>query len=125
MKRIISLALVCIMLLGCVFALASCGKSYKNPEEAVEILEEEGYIVYLNEFKNYIYAYYNNVHEKAFEEIEIFYYSDEDAAEKAWETLEAQLKAKADAKDENYQYSYGIDGSLIYYGTKAAIKAAK
>lgn len=27
MKRIISLTLVCVMLLGCVFALASCGKT--------------------------------------------------------------------------------------------------
>ena len=125
MKRILALILAVAMLTCSVFALASCGKSYKNPEEAVEILEKEGYTVYLNESKSYIYAYYNNVNEKAFEEIEIFYYADKAAAEKAWETLEGQLKAKADAKDENYQYKYDIDGSLIYYGTKAAIKAAK
>ena len=129
MKKIISFALVCVMLLGAMLTLSSCGKSYHNPAEAKEILEEEGYTVAVNEAPNgcktYIHAYYNNVNEKAFEEIEIFYYEDEAAAEAAWEAQSKDFEDKVAAQDKDYKYEYGIDGALIYYGTKAAIKAAK
>ena len=34
MKRIISAILLCVLCLGCVFALASCGSPSKDPEKA-------------------------------------------------------------------------------------------
>ena len=129
MKKIISFALVCVMLVGAMLTLSSCGKSYQNPAEAKEILEEEGYTVTVNEAPNgcktYIYADYNNVKEKAFEEIEIFYYEDEAAAEAAWEAQSKAFEDKVAKQDKDYKYEYGIDGALIYYGTKGAVKAAK
>ena len=130
MKRIISFALICVMLVGCVFALASCGAPDSDPKEAKAALEEEKYEVTLKEnvagCKAYIYACCNNVNEKSFEEIEIFYYDSKDAAEKAWnDSMSEKFEKLVAAQDEDYKYEYGIDGALIYYGTKAAIKAAK
>lgn len=130
MKKIISFALVCVMLVGAMLTLSSCGKSYEIPAEAKEILEEEGYTVTTeeapNDCKTYIHAYYNNVNEKTFDEIEIFYYENEAEAEAAWTaTKEPLFKAKVAEQDKDYKYEYGLDGALIYYGTKGAVKAAK
>ncbi len=129
MKKIISFALVCVMLLGAMLTLSSCGKSYKIPAEAKEILEEEGYTVSINEApsgcKTYIYASYNNVKEKTFDEIEIYYYEDKAAAEAAWTTMSGAFEKDVAEQDKDYKYEYGIDGALIYYGTKGAVKAAK
>ena len=42
MKKIISLALVCVMLMGCVFALASCGKISESYAEKINKAAEKG-----------------------------------------------------------------------------------
>ena len=130
MKKIISTVLVCVLLLGCVFALASCGAPDSDPKEAKANLEEEGYTVTLREnFDGYaatLYAYYNNVNKKEFNEIYIYYFSDEAAAEKAWESLEKVYSEEAESKkDTALEIKYGIDGNLIYKGTVDAVKAAR
>ena len=125
MKKIISFALVCVMLLGCVFALASCGKSYTTPDEAKAALEEAGYTVYVNESKTYLYANFNNVNKKAYDEIHIYYYDSESAAQAAWTVKSAEYEKQVSEQDEEYKYEYAIDGSVIYYGTKEAVKTIK
>ena len=42
MKKIISLALVCVMLMGCVFALASCGNISESYAEKINKAAEKG-----------------------------------------------------------------------------------
>ena len=130
MKKIISTVLVCVLLLGCVFALASCGAPDSDPKEAKANLEEEGYTVALREnvdgYAATLYAYYNNVNKKEFNEIYIYYFSDEAAAEKAWESLEKVYSEEAESKkDTAFEIKYGIDGKLIYKGTVDAVKAAR
>ena len=43
MKKIISLALVCVMLMGCVFALASCGKTLSGTYKGDAIVASATY----------------------------------------------------------------------------------
>ena len=130
MKKIISTILVCVLLLGCVFVLASCGTPNSDPAEAKASLEKKGYTVTLKE--NYagcaatIYAEKNNVNKKQFDSIEIFYYKDEAAANEAWKTLEAQFEAEAGPKaGTDSEIVYGIEGKVIYKGTADAVKASK
>ena len=129
MKKIISFVLVCVMLLGCAFTLCSCGEPDSDPKDAVKSLEKDDYTVTVKEniggCKTYIYAYYNNLKEKCFDEVEIYYYADEAAAQKAYEAKSKVFEALVEKQDEDYKYEYGIDGALIWDGTKAAIKAAK
>lgn len=42
MKKIVSLALVCVLLLGCVFALASCGNISESYAEKVNQAAKDG-----------------------------------------------------------------------------------
>ena len=129
MKKIVSTILVCVLLLGCVFALASCGAPDSDPKKAEEALKEEGYTVFVRE--NYdgcvytISAQKDDVKEKKFDDIEIRYYADETAAENAWKTLEALYAKEAETKEgTDYEIKYGIDGTVIYKGTVDAVKAA-
>ncbi len=130
MKKIISTVLVCVLLLGCVFVLASCGAPNSDPQKAMEALKEEGYTdITLKENNNgrtTVYARKDNINEKEFDFIEIFYYKDEAAAKEAWKTLEEEFAKEAESKkDTDYEIKYGIDGALIYKGTPDAVKAAK
>ena len=130
MKKIISTVLVCVLLLGCVFTLASCGAPNSDPQKAKAALEDKDYSVTLKE--DYpgcvatIYAVKNDINKKKFDSIEIFYYKDEAAAKEAWKTLEKQFEAEAEPKkDTDSEIKYGIEGALIYKGTPRAVKAAK
>ena len=130
MKKIISTVLLCVLLCGCMFALASCGAPNSDPKAAAEALKEEGYVVTLNEspvgYKATIVATKNNVKEKEFEYVEIYYFNSEADAETAFDTLSTKFSAEAEElKGTDYEIEYGISGSLIYKGTSGAIKAAK
>ena len=45
MKKMISTILVCVMLVGCVFTLASCTGPNSDPDKAEASLKEAGYTV--------------------------------------------------------------------------------
>ena len=131
MKRIISTMLVCVLLLGCVFVLASCGKKpNEDYKTAASALEDDGYTVELKE--NFggcaatIYAYKNDVKEKTFDEIYIYYFDSEDKAEAAWDLVAESYEAEQEEKKgTDYAIKCGLEGKLIYKGTKAAVKASK
>jgi len=129
MRKIISTILVCVLLLGCVAALASCGTPDSDPKAAKAALEEEGYTVTLKE--NYgeydatIFAYNNNIKEKKYDEITIYYFKDAAAANAAWDTLSEVYEKEAESKKgTDYEIEYGIDGKIIYVGTVDAVDAA-
>lgn len=129
MKKIISTVLVCILLCGCIFALSACGAPDSDPKAAAAALEEEGYDVTLNEnavgYAATIVAVKNNVKEKEYDYVEIYYFDSEEAANKAWETLESAFAAEAEEFDgTDYEIDYGKDGVVIYKGTPDAIDAA-
>lgn len=139
MKKIISAVLACVLLLGCVFALASCGAPAKDPAKAEANLKGAGYQVKLLNNKEVLDIVYGSdetnpnkiVAEikavKGNDFINIFYYDSKESAKEAWKTIEAQYEATAlNLKEsEDLKIKYGREGAVIYIGTKAAVKAAK
>ena len=150
MKRIISLALACMLVLGCVFALASCEKfveslrgiadgSANGPnsdyEKAAEALEDADYEVQViddDEYLDYVgvdglvaFVYASNDDEDM---ISIYYFDDEDDMLDAYEDLKDdfdEAKEQAEEEGEDFDYVIGKSGKMIWLGTEAAIKAAK
>ncbi len=139
MKRIISAVLACVLLFGCVLALASCGGPAKDAAKAEANLKSKGYQVNLLNDKEILDIVYGSdetnpnkiVAEikavKGNDYINIFYYDSKDSAKEAWKTLEAQYEATAlNLKEsEDLKIKFGREGAVIYIGTKAAVKAAK
>jgi hypothetical protein len=139
MKKIISAVHACVLLLGCVFALASCGAPAKDPAKAEANLKGAGYQVKLLNNKEVLDIVYGSdetnpnkiVAEikavKGNDFINIFYYDSKESAKEAWKTIEAQYEATAlNLKEsEDLKIKYGREGAVIYIGTKAAVKAAK
>lgn len=135
MKRIISLMLVCIMLVGCVFALASCGGPNSDPAKAKAALEDAGYDAELVDDKISIglmslgvdgikaVVMGSNKEDRA-DGINIFYFEDAEAAEKAFEPIKNKMEEASDDEEEK-KYEIKQSGAMIWFGTKDAIKAAK
>ena len=142
MKKILSTVLVCVLLLGCVFALASCGaKPNADPEKAEAALKDAGYEVHamIKDGVGFISATKLDVdleeikseedYMKALEDAEVVYIvylaedADEEAINEAYEELKEELE---DAKEEvDIDLEIGKSGNVLWYGTKKAIKAAK
>ena len=140
MKKILSTVLVCVLLLGCVFSLASCfgAKPNSDPEAAKKALEDADYKVYaqIKDGVGLISATKVDIDledfeseedmEAAMKDAEFVYivYLPEDA-----DVDEAYEEAKEEFEEAKEKYDIkikiGKDGNMIWYGTKAAIKAAK
>ena len=131
MKKIISSVLVCVLLIGTMLVLASCGGPNADPKKAEAALKDEGYTVVLNDgsalgglgglalpdgVEATLVAY------KDGEYIAVSYYDDKDALNKAWE--EADESAE-ELKEKYEDIVCKKSGKMIYIGTKDAIKAAK
>lgn len=124
MKRIISAVLVCILMVGCVFALASCGGPNKDPKEAKKALEEAGYtIVSFAEDEDAGTAYLAAT--KGEDYITIQYCADEDTAKEAEEEAKELIEKLEEAAGKKAADKVGRSGKIVWMGTKAAIKAAK
>ena len=128
MKRILSAVLACVLLVGCVFALASCGGPNSDPEKAEAALKEEGYTVVaiptfgLAGVKKAISAY--KVDEENNEGVQIFYLTEDADADEAYEEIE-KLYNEAKEEDEDIDLKIGKADGMIWFGTADAIKAAK
>ncbi len=145
MKKIISSLLLLVLLLGCVFAFVSCAKPNQDPVKAKAKLEKKGYtVVYVTDDTEEgkaelalapyeglvatIFAYNDEIAdtEKNFDYVEIFYFKDKAAAETAYAKWEADLeKRAAAAEDADIKVKYGVKGSMMFFGVKKAVKAAK
>ena len=118
MKRILSLALVCVLLLGCVFALASCGGPNKDPEKAVKALEDAEYqVMDMTKDGIGVVAAMNGD-----DVVYIYYCENADDAKEAYDEAKEGLE---ELGEEAEGYKVGKSGKVVYMGTKAAIKAAK
>ena len=133
MKRILSAILSCILVLGCVFALASCNPN-KDPEKAKEALEDAGYTVVLVDDKEFLDEDMEanvTAYDKDGNYISIAYYADKDAAKEAYEEAEDGLEEAKEylvellGLDEDVELEIGKSGKRVWVGTKDAIKAAK
>ena len=138
--RILSLSLAALMLL---LTLVACGAPAKDPAKAEAALEEAGYTVSSDTriipaiFK---VAGYNltsvlsaskivtdDEGNKKVEYISVYYFTDKENAEKALAKVEEYAtddKESEEAEDSDW-VNPTRSGAMIYYGTKAAIKAAK
>lgn len=137
--RILALSLVSIMLLA---TLASCGAPAKDPADAKAALEEADYIVLIDDkltpaaFKVAGYDLSSvltatkiskdDEDKTVVDHVTVYYFVDKDAATKAMDKVKEEFK---DDKKEESEDSVWVEpkqsGAMIYYGTKAAIKAAK
>ena len=124
MKRIISTVLVCVLLLGCVFSLASCGGPNSDPEKAKESLKDEGYTVIpslaalVPGIKNAYSA------RKGSDWIELYYLTEDADLDAVYEYVEG-LYNDAKEKDEDIDLVIGKNSDVMWFGTSDAVKAAK
>lgn len=125
--KITSLALVMLMLIA---TLAACGGPAKEPADAKAALEENGYSVSLSDGKG-LEAIASMMgiddldakivatsKDDMDDYVVIYYFEDSADADTAW----AKIQEEADDKDAEVVKK---SGAMIYYGTEAAVKAAK
>ena len=132
--RILSFALVAVMLCA---TLASCGAPAKEPADAVAALKENNYVAAEDKLviptalklagvdgvKSVVSG--SATIEDKFETITIVYFNDKDAAKTAMEKVEKYASDNKDSKAEESDWVVKQSGAMIYFGTKAAVKAAK
>lgn len=135
MKKTIKLIALALVLTLSVVMLASCFGPNADPEKAAAKLKENGYIVSHDE--SGLSAFFGGFDVKDvtdvvsasammgtnYEHVTIIYFEDTEAANDAWEDVKE--KAEKDDKKEDEDWVIKKFGSMIYYGTKAAIDAAK
>ncbi len=135
--RIIALALISVMMC---LALVSCGGPNADPDKAVEALKKNDYaaekvddsglgaliIAALKvagiEDVDCVVSGTADVDGKT-EHITIIYFEDKEAADEEWEDV--QKYAEDEKGDEDSDWVVEKSGKMIYFGTKAAVKAAK
>ena len=135
MKKTLRLMAMALVLVTLVAALASCGAPAKDPDDAVAALKENEYIatkdliVTPNLMKAFgidgITAVVTGtaIIDKKAEHVTIVYFASKADAKDAMEKVKEY--ADDDKKDEDTDWVIKQSGAMIYYGTSAAIKAAK
>ena len=134
MKKLLKITALSLAMLMMVLTLASCGAPNKDPAKAKAALEENGYIVTLKDGKlveivasalgiDDLDAQIVAVSKEDIDDyITIYYFETKDAANAAWEKIEEEADEKM--KDEE-DVVLKKSGTMIYYGSKNAVKAAK
>lgn len=136
--RIMALTLVAVMLCA---TLASCGAPAKDPAKAVDALKEDGYattkddtvIPALLKLAGYdlksvvtgTKTAEDKDGNKTVEHVSVFYFADKDNAEKALDKVKEYASDDKKESDESTWVEPTRSGAMVYYGIKAAIKAAK
>ena len=136
--RILSLALA-LMLLS--LSLVACGAPAKDPADAKKALEEAKYTVAKDDtilpgiFKGLGYdltsvvtaskVEKNDEGKTVIDHVTVYYFKDKDAATKAMDKIKEYESADKKDQEESNWVAPTQSGSMVYYGTKAAIKAAK
>ena len=128
MKKFTKILALTLVLMMSVALFASCAAPNKDPEKAKEALEKAEYeVIYADEELAELAAGMLGVEKvtalisasKGDDAIEIFYFEDAAAANDAFDTVK-EMAEKAGTTAEVKK-----SGNMIYYGTPAAIKAAK
>lgn len=130
MKKFTKILALTLVLVMSVVLLASCAAPNKDPEKAKAALEENGYkVVLVDKTAGLIYEDLD-VQITAFDDddnaIFIYYFKNKDAANDAWDDIEKEIEElKEEAKEEDVEIVAKKSGTMIYFGTKDAVKAAK
>lgn len=134
MKKMIKLIALALVLTLSVVMLASCNVPNANPEKAIEALEKKGYKA--TEDKYVLPAIFaglgiknvavvitgTDIIDDKTEHVTIVYFEDADSAEAAWNDLK-EYAEKEDKDEKDTDWTIDRSGKMIYWGTKAAIKA--
>ena len=143
MKKFVRILALCLAALMLTVSLVACGAPAKDPDKAIEALEKDGYKAVKDDkllpgiFKIAGYSLDAVVSaskvetdkdgNKSIEHVTIYYFADKENAKKAM--AEVEKYASDDKEAEETEDSNWIapkqSGSIVYYGTKAAVKAAK
>ena len=129
--RILALSLVLVTLVA---ALASCGGPAADPDDALAALKENDYLAAEDSVViptalrvagvkgiDTVVSGTAVIDDKT-EHITIIYFDDKDAANDAWDKVKEYAE---DNKKDDSDWSIKKSGAMIYWGTSAAIKAAK
>lgn len=136
LTKILSLVLLVVM---CLTVLTACAPN-SDPYQAEAALKKNGYtVIMLNGTAAEVATALKGIEnvdatvdasariensdgEKILERVVIYYFENADAAKVALDKIRSEYeKAKGDSKD----WVFGQSGSMIYYGTKAGVKAAR
>lgn len=134
MKKTMKLIALALVLTLSVVMLASCFGPNADPEKAIASLEENGYkaakdktvlpIVFTGLGIKDVDAVVSGtaiIDDKA-EHVTIVYFETAEAANAAWEDMK-EYAEKEDKDEEDTDWTVAKFGKMIYWGTKAAIKA--
>lgn len=130
--RLIALALVLVM---SVAMLASCATPNKDPDDAIAALKDNGYTAAKDNILvplalkalgvdgvKTVISGSAKIDDKV-ETVTVIYFESKDDANDAWEKVQEYANGEKDDKAEDWVCKKS--GAMIYYGTSAAIKAAK
>ena len=135
MKKIISALLVCVLLVGCMFVLASCGGPNSDPAKALDALKDKDYLA--AEDKLVIPNILKGLGAKGVETlvtgskkddegyvqtVTIVYFEDAASANESWEAVKDYADDKKEGEDS--QWVVAKSGAMIYWGTKQAVADA-
>ena len=134
MKKTIKLIALALVLTLSVVLLASCLAPNIDPEKAIEALEENDYTAVEDDtILPLVFAGLGikdvdtvvtgtAVIDKKVEHVTIIYFEEAEDANAAWEKVK-EYAEKEDKEDEDSDWTINKFGAMIWYGTKAAIKA--
>lgn len=134
MKKTIKLIALALVLSLSVVMLASCLPPNSNPEKAIESLKENDYkaveddtvlpLVFaglgIKDVDTVVTG--TAVIDEKVEHVTIVYFENADAAKAAWEDVK-EYAEKEDKEEDDSDWTINKFGKMIWYGTKAAIKA--
>lgn len=134
MKKTMKLIALALVLTLSVVMLASCFGPNADPEKAIAALKENGYkaaedstvlpLIFAGLGIKDVDAVVTGtaVIEDKVEHVTVVYFESTEAAEAAWEDMK-EYAEKEDKDEEDTDWTIAKFGKMIYWGTKAAIKA--
>ena len=134
MKKTMKLIALALVLTLSVVMLASCFGPNANPEKAIEALKENDYkaaeddtvlpLIFaglgIKDVDTVVTG--TTIIDNKGEHVTIVYFEDADAATAAWDKVK-EYAEKEDKEEEDTDWTINKFGKMIYWGTKAAIKA--
>ncbi len=134
MKKTIKLIALALVLTLSVLTLASCIPPNGDPDKAIDALKDNDYaavhddtvlpvifkLAGVKDIEDIVTgsAYIDD----KFEHVTIIYFEDAEAAKDAWDDVK-EYAEKEDKKEDDSDWTIAKFGKMIWYGTKAAIKA--
>jgi predicted small lipoprotein YifL len=135
MKKTLKIVALSLVLVTLVAALASCGGPASTPDKALSALKENGYtakkdtdivpialrLLGVNSIDAVVSG--STTIDGKVETVTIIYFEDKSAASDAWEKVQEYADGKKDSADDS-DWVCKKSGAMIYFGTKAGVKAA-